>query len=119
MSNVTNKRAHLYFNLDQRLNCKCSETMLLYVCHSLIVARGIHLILLVLFFRLIILAFSGTKVGKFKGELARNQVEYVSYIGLRAEDVLPKQYTIWENVRKQSFWWSDIYQVPMSKKLFN
>ena len=33
---------------------------------------------------------------------ARNQLEYVSYSGLRAEDVPPQQYTIREIVRKQS-----------------
>ena len=44
----------------------------------------------------------GTKVGQIKGKLARNQLEYISYRGLRAEDVPPEQYTIREIVRKQS-----------------
>ena len=44
----------------------------------------------------------GTKVGKIRGKLAINQVEYVSYSGLKAEDVPPEEYSIREIVRKQS-----------------
>ena len=41
-------------------------------------------------------------MGQIKGKLIGNQLEYVSYSGVRAEDVPPKQYTIREIIRKQS-----------------
>ena len=77
-------------------------TKLLYLYQSLIAVKGMHQISLMFCFKLKTL---GTLVGRNQSKSGRNQVEYVSYTGLKSETVPIQTYSIQEIVHK-SIWWS-------------